>query len=160
MIVFTPQTKIFLAIQCVDFRKGIDALAGLCKKILQEDPFGGSVFVFKNRAATALKILYYDGQGFLLLVKRFSQGKIKWWSTLSETQAVITSQQLHVLLFNGNPNQADFQEDFKPLLKPLSSPSPSSKVNKNEDGVVLGGNFLESNLNSDTENTHSLHNTG
>ncbi len=33
---------------------------------LQQDPFSGWMFVFRNRRATALKVLVYDGQGFWL----------------------------------------------------------------------------------------------
>ena len=47
-------------------RKGIDGLAALCKARLAEDPFSGSVFVFRSRRATSIKVLVYDGQGFWL----------------------------------------------------------------------------------------------
>nr|MBA3521841.1 IS66 family insertion sequence element accessory protein TnpB [Gemmatimonadales bacterium] len=42
----------------------IDGLARLCQETLRHDPFVGAVFVFRNRKATALKVLMYDGQGF------------------------------------------------------------------------------------------------
>jgi transposase len=38
--------------------------------VLKQDPFSGWVFVFRNRPATALKALVYDGQGFWLCHKR------------------------------------------------------------------------------------------
>jgi len=60
MIQITPQMRILLAVQPVDFRKGIDGLAGVCRTALASDPFSGSVFVFRNRRATAIKILVYD----------------------------------------------------------------------------------------------------
>jgi len=60
MIQITPQMRILLAVQPVDFRKGIDGLAGECRRALASDPFSGSVFVFRNRRATAIKILIYD----------------------------------------------------------------------------------------------------
>jgi len=41
-----------LAVEPVDFRKGIDGLAALCRKILQSDPFSGGMFVFLNRRKT------------------------------------------------------------------------------------------------------------
>jgi transposase len=50
-------------VQPADFRRGIDGLARLCQEVLRQDPFSGCVFVFRNRAATAVKILVYDGQG-------------------------------------------------------------------------------------------------
>ena len=59
MIQITPQMKILLAIEPADFRKGIDGLNQLCKEALGQDPFGGCVFGFRNRRATALKARYH-----------------------------------------------------------------------------------------------------
>ena len=70
MIQITPQMRIMVAIEPADFRKGIDGLARVCKEVLKQDPFSGWVFVFRNRPATALKALVYDGQGFWLCHKR------------------------------------------------------------------------------------------
>jgi hypothetical protein len=70
MIQITPQMRILVAIEPCDFRKGIDGLARVCKELLKQDPFSGWVFVFRNRPATALKALVYDGQGFWLCHKR------------------------------------------------------------------------------------------
>jgi len=60
------------------FRKGMDGLAGLCRNALREDPFSGCVFVFRNRRATAIKVLIYGGQGFWLCQKRLSKGRFQW----------------------------------------------------------------------------------
>jgi transposase len=66
MLQITPQMKILVAVAPVDFRRGIDALARLCQGHLKHDPFAGTVFVFRNRRASSLKVLMYDGQGFWL----------------------------------------------------------------------------------------------
>lgn len=66
MLQLSPQTRILLATEPVDFRKGIDGLAAVCRRVLTEQPLSGTVFVFRNRAGTALKLLCYDGQGFWL----------------------------------------------------------------------------------------------
>ena len=75
MIQIIPQMRILLAVEPVDFRKGIDGLAGVCRKVLAADPFSGCMFVFRNRRGTTIKILVYDGQGFWLAQKRLSQGR-------------------------------------------------------------------------------------
>jgi transposase len=41
----------------------------------------GTLFLFRNRSGTAIKLLTYDGQGYWLCLKRFSQGKLQWWPT-------------------------------------------------------------------------------
>ncbi len=79
MIQITPQMRILVAVEPTDFRRGIDGLARVCKEVLRHDPFNGWVFVFRNRPATALKVLVYDGQGFWLCHKRLSSGKFRWW---------------------------------------------------------------------------------
>ena len=60
MIQISPQMRILVAVKPVDFRKGIDGLAGICRSVLKSDPFSGYVFVFRNRRGTAIKILVYD----------------------------------------------------------------------------------------------------
>jgi transposase len=57
MLQITQQMKILVAIEPADFRKGIDGLVRLCKDSLQQDPFEGAVFVFRNRRGTAIKVL-------------------------------------------------------------------------------------------------------
>lgn len=66
MIQITPQMRVLVAVEPADFRRGIDGLARECRAVLRSDPFSGTVFVFRNRRATAVKILVYDGQGFWL----------------------------------------------------------------------------------------------
>ncbi len=69
MLQLAPQSRIFLAVQPVDFRKGIDGLAALCRTLLHENPLGGTVYVFRNRTGTTLKLLAYDGERFPSLTR-------------------------------------------------------------------------------------------
>lgn len=71
--------RILLALEPTDFRKGIDSLVALCKSELREAPFAGTVFAFANKRKTAVKVLVFDGNGFWLIIKRFSKGKLLWW---------------------------------------------------------------------------------
>ncbi len=103
MITITPQMKVLLFSQSIDFRNGIDGVAGLCRKHFDEDPFSGSVFVFRNRKSTSVKILVYDEQGFWLCQKRLSQGRFKHWPKNQEDANQLTAREMSVLLFNGDP---------------------------------------------------------
>lgn len=60
MIQLTPHMRILVAVEPADFRKGIDGLAKVCREQLRKDPFKGILFVFRNRRATAIKIIVYD----------------------------------------------------------------------------------------------------
>jgi len=103
MIAVTPHMKILLATAPVDFRKGIDGLAAVCKKILEADPFSGCLFVFVNKKRTSIKILVYDGQGFWLAQKRLSAGRFRFWPQDGAKTAALEASGLYALILNGNP---------------------------------------------------------
>jgi transposase len=103
MLQLTPQSRIFLAVQPVDFRKGIDGLAALCRQVLHDNPLGGAVYVFRNRSGTTLKLLAYDGQGFWLCTKRLSHS------------VTLSAWELTVLLGNGHPDRAQLAPDWRPV---------------------------------------------
>ena len=103
MIQITPHMRILVAVEPTDFRRGIDGLARACKEVLRHDPFSGGVFVFRNRPATALKILVYDGQGFWLCHKRLSSGKFRWWPAPGAPLRSLAAHELQVLLAAGDP---------------------------------------------------------
>ena len=99
MIQLTPHMRIKVAINAVDFRKGIDGLARLCRVELETDPFSGTVFVFSNRRLSALKLLIYDGHGFWLCHKRLSRGKFSWFKLNDrKLHTSINSHELYQLL--------------------------------------------------------------
>ncbi len=106
MLSITPQMRILVAVEPADFRKGIDGLAGMCRNVLGEDPFSGGVFVFRNRRATAIKVLVYDGQGFWLCQKRLSKGRFQWWPE-SAVAAVreLEARDLQLVVWNGDPSR-------------------------------------------------------
>ncbi len=107
MIQLTAHMRILVAIEPADFRKGIDGLARVCRERLSHDPFKGTLFVFRNCRATAVKILVYDGQGFWLCQKRLSKGHFSWWpQSASSATKTMDARQLGVLLSGGNPAAA------------------------------------------------------
>lgn len=112
MLQITPHQKFFLGIELLDFGKGIDAIAAVCKQKLETDPMSGILFVFTNRKRTVVKILVYDGQGFWLCIKRFSRGRLAWWPE-SPVSSQLTASQLQILLYQGDPTHADILPDWK-----------------------------------------------
>ena len=102
MMQITPQQRLVLAVEDIDFRKGMDALIGLCRKNLT-DPFSGTVFAFRNRKRTAVRLLVYDGTGFWLCTKRFSRGKLNYWPASPDERVCATT--LMIILNQGSPGR-------------------------------------------------------
>ena len=78
MLSFTGALKVFVALEPVDLRKSFSGLEGLVSERLGEDLRQGALFVFTNRRHSRLKILYWDGSGLWLLIKRLEQGTFSW----------------------------------------------------------------------------------
>jgi len=103
LIQVAPQVRILVAVEAVDGRKGIDAIAQLCREKLDADPFSGCLFIFRTRRGTAIRILQYDGQGFWLATKRLSKGRFRWWPTGTEAARTLRAYQAQLLLAVANP---------------------------------------------------------
>ena len=111
MLQIVPQMRIYVAYDPADFRRGIDGLAAECRRKLEEDPFNGGVFLFRNKSRTAIKILTYDGTGFWLCHKRLSKGRLKWWPKKGKCR--LAARELQVLLWNGDPESARYETDWR-----------------------------------------------
>lgn len=102
MIQVTPQMRVLVAVAPVDFRRGIDGLASLCRAVLREEPMSGAVFVFRSRSRKAIKLLVYDGQGFWLCQKRLSVGRFNFWPDGDETSVALRAHEIQVMLSGGD----------------------------------------------------------
>src|SRR5690348_13607666 len=98
MLHITPQHRIKIAINAIDFRKGIDSLVSFCRNELKQEPFDGYLFAFCNRRKTSIKLIIYDGNGFWLSQKRFSKGKLKWWPQNETHAAKVRPVELLIIL--------------------------------------------------------------
>lgn len=115
MLQITPQHRLLLAVESVDFRKGICGLKSICQQKLACDPFSGTIFAFANRARTSVKLLAYDASGFWMCQKRFSQGKLAWWPSGHQQTVTLRAAEFQILLAQGDPMKAAIPEDWRPL---------------------------------------------
>jgi transposase len=116
MIQITPQMRVLVAVEAIDFRRGIDGLARVCRESLGADPFSGAVFVFRSKRGTAIKLLVYDGQGFWLCHKRLSQGRFRWWPSRADAAgASLRAHELQVLLSGGDPSYTNAAPVWRPI---------------------------------------------
>ena len=67
--------RIFLCLEPMDMRRGIDRLAGWVQGTLRADPFQGDAYVFISRDRRRLKVLIWDQSGYWLAMKRLESGR-------------------------------------------------------------------------------------
>jgi transposase len=79
-----PTVRVFLGGEPIDLRKSFDGLAAAVSGVLRRDPLSGHLFVFVNRRADRIKVIWYDSNGFALFYKRLERGRYHW---LADAQA-------------------------------------------------------------------------
>jgi transposase len=90
-------TRVWIAAGHTDMRKGFDGLAALVQTALADNAFCGHVFVFRGRRGDIVKVLWFDGQGLMLLAKRLERGRFIW-PQAGCGRVALTPAQLSMLL--------------------------------------------------------------
>jgi transposase len=100
MFGFGPATRIYIALEPVDMRKGFDGLYGLVRDYLGQDPLSGHLFLFTNRCHTRLKVLVWDGSGLWVCAKRLERGRFGW-PAANESRSITMRPEELAMLING-----------------------------------------------------------
>ena len=95
-----PASKIFIAVEPVDMRKGFVGLYGLVRVRLGADPLSGHLFLFANRGRSRLKVLVWDGSGLWVCAKRLEKGRFRWPAAADRACVVMRPEEL-AMLING-----------------------------------------------------------
>lgn len=95
-----PATKIYVAAEAVDMRKGFEGLYGLVRDHLGQDPLSGHLFLFTNRTHTRVKALVWDGSGLWVCAKRLERGRFQW-PEAKETHSVTMRPEELAMMING-----------------------------------------------------------
>jgi transposase len=77
--------NIWLAVEPVDMRAGVERLSQLVQNSLGRNPCDGNAYVFRNRSSTRLKLLVWDGNGVWLCQRRLHRGRFHWPSSQEGT---------------------------------------------------------------------------
>lgn len=102
--------RVVLACGTVDLRKGIDGLAMIIGDKYDQNPFEkGTLFLFRDQRSDRIKGLLWMGTGFLLLYKRFEDGRLSWPRTTQEA-ADLTEEQFRCLMMGLNPLEPKIKE--------------------------------------------------
>ena len=78
MLSLAPGVRVYVSTGVTDMRKSFTGLAALAQHVIEQDPLSGHLFAFCNRRRNLLKVLFWDGSGFLLLAKRLERGTFAW----------------------------------------------------------------------------------
>ena len=78
LVNWTQPKHVFIVCGKTDLRKGIDGLAAVVAENYDLDLFDDSLFLFCGTRNDRFKGLYWDGEGFILLYKRFENGGLRW----------------------------------------------------------------------------------
>ncbi len=97
MIALPAGTRVWLAAGVTDMRKGMDGLAALVQTTLADNPFSGQLFAFRGRRGDLVKLLWFDGDGICLFVKRLERGRFVW-PQATHGSVSLTGAQLSMLL--------------------------------------------------------------
>jgi transposase len=126
MLQIVPHMRVLVARAPLDLRKGIDGTAAICRQVLAEDPLCGTVFVFRNRTGTMVRILVYDGQGMWLMTKRLSQGRFRFWcGSRGSPSLSVAAHELVALLAGGDWTRASAAAYWRPVGPSSSHHDPA-----------------------------------
>ena len=119
-----PAVRIYVATAPTDMRKSFDGLAGAVSHVLAQDPFAGHLFVFFNRGADRVKVLWWDGDGFALFAKRLERGRFRVFAEppAASAQAVeMPAAELALILQGIDLRGARRRRGWSPRRVPVSS---------------------------------------
>lgn len=88
---------IYVYRRAVDFRKQVNGLGAIVQHVMEQNPMSGHLYVFFNRAANKVKILYWERNGFVLYSKHLEQDRFALPSS-DVDQVQVTGEQLNWLL--------------------------------------------------------------
>ena len=82
-----------------DMRLGFDGLYCLVRDRLKADPLSGHLFIFRNKTADRLKVLYWGGHGLCLFCQRLEAGRYHFPELAADATALeLTPGQFQMIL--------------------------------------------------------------
>ena len=74
MLIASPQLKVFASLSPTDMRKSFHGLIGIVETELGKQVEDGDLFLFFNRRRDRLKVLFFTGDGAVILYKHLERG--------------------------------------------------------------------------------------
>jgi hypothetical protein len=134
MITPPPGVQVYLARGYTDMRKGMATLAMLVQQTLGHDPFSGAIYAFRGRRGGLIKVLWHDGVGMCLFIKRLERFPRSRFRRMAGTvghpphcRSLFSRLRLRVFVFLGDGMAVQRHYRAGPLMRPgiLNRPAPS-----------------------------------
>ncbi|MDF7639192.1 IS66 family insertion sequence element accessory protein TnpB [Lactobacillus sp. ESL0791] len=84
--------RIYLVCGKTDLRKGIDGLITVVQNQFKLDPYCSNLFLFCGTRKDRFKGLLWENDGFLLLYKRYENGRLQWPSNQDAVRELSAKQ--------------------------------------------------------------------
>lgn len=107
-------------------RASYDTLFTKSRDLLKQDPFSGHLFVFISKARTAIKCLYYDGTGLVLICKRLEKSTFSRINPLLKGEVVLSPAEF-ALFFEGADFNKRFIDSPREIKKHIENKFPMSQ---------------------------------
>lgn len=121
MFALTAEHSFHLYNQPTDMRKSFDALSGLIRNHLDSNPLNGDVFVFINKCRDKIKLLHWQGSGFLLYYKRLEQGTFEIPRYDASVGSISLSYSQLVMIVDGlSIKNLQQRKRYAPLEQPVN----------------------------------------
>ena len=113
MIAVPAGSRVLVATKPIDFRKGAEGLIALVREQLRQDPFSGTLFIFRAKRADRVKIVAWDGSGLVLVWKRLEQAAFRW-PPISDGVMRLTPAQLAALFDGMDWSRLHARDELRP----------------------------------------------
>jgi transposase len=97
MIPVPSGMRVWLAVGATDMRRGMNSLALQVQEAMKRDPHAGDLYVFRGRRGNLVKILWHDGLGMSLYIKRLEHGTFIWPAPANGVIGISAAQLAYML---------------------------------------------------------------
>ena len=101
MFTLSSENRFHLYNQSTDMRKSFDGLSGLVQNTLGRNPCNGDVFIFINKRRDKIKLLHWQGAGFILYYKRLEKGTFELPRYDSSAGSIVLDYVKLVMIIDG-----------------------------------------------------------
>jgi transposase len=118
MLSLPASVRIFVCTEATDMRRSFDRLAQMVEEHLEQDPESGHLYLFFNRRRDCVKMLLWEGDGFVIWYKRLESGTFAVPAPATQTQGLtrggvqIRARDLNLLLGGVDPARVTRRKRF------------------------------------------------